>query len=187
MEEYEKVSWNEFRNFGNISVLANYQTNDIAKGFCYSFVKNHMNVVAFNLREKIKYDLETVLTYINDLTAFIYIDDTASSDIKYIREKCIEIKKTIPKFVLILDFENQVPYTKQELEELKELSIYIPIIITTDLPESTKIKKYPTLEDLNNNDLVDIADIVFLSNDEKSKELVLAKNNFGKVGLLSNE
>lgn len=187
MVRYKKISWKEYRSLGNIMVFACYPNNDIAKGFCYSFVKNHINAVSFNLRKDLKYDLETVLTNINDLTAFLYIDDTASSDIEYIKRKCHEIKRTIPKFVLILDFENQVPYTKHELEELKELSIDTPIIITTDLSENTKNKKYPTLEDLNNKDLVDIADKVLLSNDEKSDKVVLAKNNFGKVGLLYND
>ena len=39
----------------------------------------------------------------------------------------------------------------------------------------------------NNKDLVDIADKVLLSNDEKSDKVVLAKNNFGKEGLLYND
>ena len=96
----------------------------------------------------------------------------------------MKLKELYQNLYLYLIFK---PYTKHELEELKELSIDTPIIITTDLSENTKNKKYPTLEDLNNKDLVDIADKVLLSNDEKSDKVVLAKNNFGKVGLLYND
>ena len=136
----------------------------------------------------LKDNLEKELTNINDLTAFLYIDNTASSDIEYVCRKCYEIKRAIKKFVLILDFENQVPYTKKELEQLRGLSLYldIHILITTDLA-SVKNKKYPALEDLDNADLVEIADKILLSNDEKSSGLVLAKNNFGKIGLLCND
>jgi len=187
MAKYRKISWKEYENFGNITVFASYPKNDIAKRFC-CFVKKGINVASFNLRKSLKDNLEKELTNINDLTAFLYIDNTASSDIEYVCRKCYEIKRAIKKFVLILDFENQVPYTKKELEQLRGLSLYldIHILITTDLA-SVKNKKYPALEDLDNADLVEIADKILLSNDEKSSGLVLAKNNFGKIGLLCND
>ena len=189
MARYKKISWNEYKNLGDIIVIATYPKSNQAKKFCNALLENHLNVVSFNLRESLKSELEEELQNKNNLTSFIYIDDTASSDIEYIKEKCLEIKMPIKRFTLILDFEKQVHYTKQELEELKELSVNfkIPVIITTDLSESVNDKKYPTVEDLNNPDLVDIADNIFLANEKKADKIVLAKNNFGKVGLLNND
>jgi len=47
------------------------------------------------------------------------------------------------------------------------------------------LKRYYKLYD--EEMMVEIADKILLSNDEKSSGLVLAKNNFGKIGLLCND
>ena len=39
----------------------------------------------------------------------------------------------------------------------------------------------PVLEDIKNDDLASLADVVFLMND---KESILAKNEYGKIGIL---
>ena len=95
MARYKKISWNEYKNLGDIIVIATYPKSNQAKKFCNALVENHLNVVSFNLRESLKSDLEEELQNKNNLTSFIYIDDTASSYIEYIKEKCLEIKMPI--------------------------------------------------------------------------------------------
>lgn len=181
MARYKKINLKEYsKGLGNIGVFASYENNTFPKQICKRVTEN-FKIIIFNLRDSLKEELAEI----NLKKDYIYIDNTKRTDIQHIKNVCQRQKETWEKFTIIIDFENVVPYTEDELHQLKSLSEVFGayIMITTNLLNNTKKREYPTLRDLGNTDLVDIADKVVLSNNEEKQD-ILAKNKFGKIGII---
>lgn len=173
MMKYKKITFKQYKNIGDICVLADYEQNTSAIGIANKLKDTWKKPIIFNLRPELKEKLK------GDISE-IYVDEKAEPSVNYIVEKCYELSRKIHDFIVIVDSKKPVNYNKEGLTSLKNLAkeLHTHFIFTLDINMSDKI---PVLEDIKNDDLSSLADVVFLMND---KESILAKNEYGKIGIL---
>lgn len=93
------------------------------------------------------------------------------------------IEKKLEYFAVIVYLKSSDYFSKKELKLLKKCSNELypcPMLFITNLQ-----KKYPTKKDLGNAYLTNMSNIIVLSSDEFYNDIILAKNQYGKSGILT--
>ena len=187
MSKYKKIKISEYkRYYGDVIVLASYPNNYIAR-ICYDFAKRGVKMVIFNLRKSIRDEIQQRLEQEHISEEMLYRDEKENADISYIQQKSHELISLDDGDVgIVIDNDGIIDYTEDDVNKLHELSrkLHTAVIITAHLLDSAKKKIYPTLNDIGNDAIVQLADSIVVSNNIKSKYNLLIKNKHGKIGLL---
>lgn len=183
MKKYKTISKAEYYfKLKDLIVFASYETNDTIVKLSTAIAQNNLKTVIFNLRDSLKQELKLILDK-DELTEMIYIDDKTNIDIKYIVDKCNELSADYDNLYIMIDYENELKHKGNDVTyKLKQLSkkLNTNVIVTTQINADLDIKE------LKNKGLVKSADVVVLSNDEQ-KLTILAKNKYGKIGIIPDE
>ena len=185
MSRYRKINVSEYKMFpGDVAILGEYPKNNMAQTISYKIAKNVCNVIVFNLRESLKGVLKQELKK-EKLEDLAYIDEKENIDINYIEDKCYELKNTMDRFHIVIDYSDKIKCTNDNLSQrLKRLSsdLNVNILVTPDLTNNRKNKKHLTLDNLKDKELIDFADCILLITED---EAVIAKNAYGKTGIIT--
>lgn len=182
MDDYKIISSKEYKfKFGDIVVLAEYTKNNNLANLGYLLANYARNAVVFNLRDNLKLEIEDKLKE-NNTSGTLYIDRSKRPDLDYIESKCYEIFETLGHFYIIIDSEETTFFDNESFIRLKKLAQQLSsiIFITTDIVES---KELPTLEDLEDTNLIEQADVIVLTGN--TKKSILVKNKYGETGILN--
>lgn len=182
----EEIGIEEYK-LGHLMLFAEYPKTEIVKYLSINIARERVCSAIFHLRPDQKEEISKQIQD-EELEKCIYLDDNYS--VEHIYKKCDDLLDEFGRFIIMLDFEDVIPYSKEELKKLYELSLnnnHNHIIITSNLKESAKAKEYPDLEDFDNKDILDIADVVVFANDQVGGETVIVKNNYGKVGIVKDK
>lgn len=181
MEEFETISYKELKlKNGEIVVLARYGKNAIVKNVGFKCAKDGSNILAF-VRETYAEELYEKLSN-EECGGEFYVTNQKAS-IERIEHICKNIMPEFGRFFVMIDFADTIDYTEEEIKQLKQLceELRLLIIITTEIKETPLS---PTLSDINNKPLEDVADVVVL---ETNDQAIMVKNKFGKIGILDLE
>ena len=179
---YRKIGLSNYKlEKGDLVIMASYPKQDNeAKGFAMKFSATEIPVAVFNLR-KSKDEEDDVIRDSN-----LYLDYRENIDIDYIEEQCHQVQNHRYFRVIIIDYNKEIKCINDNLGlRLKKLSqeLGAKIFLLCDLKESATINEYPTLEDINNQELIEFADSIWLMDEEKGI-CILAKNAHGDVGIV---
>lgn len=183
MARYKNIKSSEFKFYkGDLIIFGIYPKNDLAEEIAYRLAKKDKFSIIFNLEDTVRRNFEIKLNK-EDLLGNVYTDDVKRIDIEHIESKCYELSKKVHIPAIFINCGNEINYTTEELKRLKELSdnLRTNIVIEFNL---RKNKKYPKLDDLENEDVKNMADVIVLRNDKTDNKSVLAKNKYGKFGIL---
>lgn len=186
MAKYKNIKLSEHKIcYGDVVVFASYPDNNFAI-IGYHFAKADVKTLVFNLRKCVRDEIQEKLKQEPLIEDMLYIDDKENADIAYIQKKSCELISPDDNVRIVIDRDGIIDYTEDEIIRLHKLSrdLHTAIMITAHLLDSAKRKKYPTLEDVGNNAIVELADSIVVSNDEKSAHNILIKNKHGKIGIL---
>lgn len=188
MAKFETISYKEYKfECGDLVVLAMYGENESIKNIGLECAKVGCKMVVFNLRQSFREELEQKLLDATDMKGVLYIDyppaDTKEITIERIKGVCNDVMHEFGYFHILIDFPNPVDYKEDYIKQLKQLAEDLGILITicADIKETNAS---PDLSDLNNQALVDIADVIIVGTDEQA---TMIKNKYGKTGILVRE
>lgn len=180
MAKYKNIKLSEHKIcYGDVIVFSSYPDNNFAIIISYHLAKAGVKILVFNLRKCVRDEIQEKLEQEPILEDMLYIDDKENADIAYIQKKSCELINPDDDVRIVIDRDGIIDYTEDEIIRLHKLSrdLHTVIMITAHLLDSAKRKKYPTLEDVGNNAIVELADSIVVSNDEKRTHNILIKNN----------
>lgn len=185
MAKYKKIGVSEYKLYvGDLVIIAEYPENDTAEILSYKLGKKKNKVIVFNLRKSLREKLEQKVKD-EKLEEYVYIDDKEDIDIEYIENKCYKLEDEIRRYHIVIDYLDKIKCENDNLSKrLKQLceDLRINMTVTSDIIKRSKNKKHLSLKDLKDKELIDFADCIILVN---GKENILAKNVYGKTGILN--
>lgn len=188
MEKIKEINCKEYKfKRGDLVVTAMYGENGSIKKIGFDCAKSGCNIVIFNLRQLFREELEQKLLDATEMKGILYIDyaleDEKETTIERIKDVCNYVINEFGRFYMIIDFPNANDYKEDYIKQLKQLAedLKIVIIVNADIEQTDAS---PSLSDLNNKALENIADVVVVGTDEQS---TMVKNKYGKTGILVKE
>ena len=180
MANYTKINWKEYCNLGKINTFATYDAKDFFKSFLKKVSSDkRINFVVINTDEELQNELMT--NHLYPICNLFFKGET--TDINNIINRCYELKKKLEYFAVIVYLERSDYFSKKELKLLKKCSNELypcTFLFITNLQ-----KKYPTKNDVGNAYLTNMSNVIVLSSDESYDDIILAKNKYGKTGILT--
>lgn len=197
MEKYRKVKnqgkWNsnELIIFAG-GISSSYRAINFTDKLGARLAANGNGTALFNIDSLEIQDYEELNQYKIEYQEKVHIDTKIGISISYIEEQCKKLKDEINLQLAIIDY--AIPLLEEDIEvskRLKKLSKELDILIYVMLPFDSKYRKskLPTLEDLKYRGIAEFADIVWLiykNYKTHKQEIIIAKNNLGKIGILDN-
>ncbi len=188
MEKFETIGYEEYTvKLGDLVVIALYGENETIKMLGFDCAKDGCNIVVFNLRQSFREELEQKLLDATEMKGILYIDyaleDEKETTIERIKGVCNDVMNEFGRFYMMIDFPNPNDYKEDYIKQLKQLAedLKIVIIVNADIEQTDAS---PSLSDLNNKALENIADVIVVGTDEQS---TMVKNKYGKTGILVKE
>lgn len=193
MVRYKKIKINEYQLHRRDLIVFYYSNIDgQTKRFAQKLSKGTPKAVCvFNLKGNEREELEKMIQdqEIEKDKLYIYNDENATID--DIEKECSKLDNEGKDFVVIIEYKKEnIMADKEVSRRLKELAVTlgIHIFVIDKIVKNIKNKKVPTLDDIENKGLIDFADTVFIECNESKKvkknKTILAKNNYGKTGII---
>lgn len=193
MARYKKVKRSEYQLYrGDLLVWYLEKNNEIAKLFSGKIATGTpKSVIVFNLKSNDREELEKWIKNGEIEKDKLYLDNNENITINYIEKECYKLKSDDIDFIVIIDYEKgNIGSDKEVSNRLKELAcaLDIHIFVIANLIENRNSNPVPTIEDVEHKELIEYADTVLIeykaSGKAKKDKTILAKNNYGKTGIL---
>lgn len=195
MEEHTIYSCHELGFEGSELIIitqdrySNYRAIGQANHLSKYLGRRKKGVALFNVSKSDIEDFEYMLqTKVKPRKRF-YIDDMSNNSVSHIESKCRELKENINLSLVVIG--NEAAFKESDIEvseRLKKLSeqLEIDIYLMPSFSKEYKHDRPPILDDLENKDLAEFADMVWLVKKDYNKyklKIYVTKNTHGDTGI----